>query len=1568
MDEEWRALKSHEIDAKFSLKKEQQRLGGVQLFVKNRQLTLSMEKEAVVLQLSITFRNNLAIIPMVGHSYPTCQHIGSVDADFYMSINATNSRAAQIQQMYDLVENMNLSFKQIPQGFRNISIENDFLALFGPKEFILKSISASTIPDQPGRSSIVMAFQQAGVTTKTSFDDPEDLKQEYLGSSNVMRRKVYDILQKHLQLQPKSKYDDSFAGYKFETINIARDGRNLILANAVDKARDYYNDWLETVHKRIFATWDPPTTLAGKKPVETILHKRTGLQSYASLMAYDASQQEYVPEWERLKKSVKDRADLSWSNSIRRWSEWYKLMGKSGTPNPGNDPRSKIDSIQLVTSEVTKEVDQQMETHKYLTNMRKLLDDIIADNLEDDAFKHLKKMRDEQLGLGKGSLAYPDFALQLTAGAVFDTGKNKINDATLLSYDPDFYLWYPAYDGALAPKATDSILDSRLWDIAKKHSQSVWDDAQANIGEFFEGKYIKSLMSSMDINNNRKGNSPLEILKERLKPTDGKMPKALYENVTFSNSSSSEKIVHTIVPDPTMAHTNWYPDQAQNIVGKEELSHTTESSKAWGGVDSKTRAEALAVFGGTDETKQISLPPVQKLGGKDVGPVASIYPYSQKAGGKPKEFTLDMAKACGELGLNQAQTVILIAHAASSSGWGRAAENWRLAGIKVTDSQVRAGVPYTVKQGWECVSPNTNGATSDGTGCPSGKFRKYGKGMKWRAFSSMKDGVQGMLTLLKSKHKPAYSKLMASDDGYFKALALTGWYTASPDAFHKDAMGRKQSIVKYLREGSAKRWTPPIGSSQEKKIEKLSGQSLGKDVSSTMTVPITEAIKDFEVDILSGQGQRLVRAYPTFKLYFIEDDSGERKRLAYDDFFSYNSVKSIRVIRSREIAADLCILELTNVSGTLSNRKFKQDQYVPGSGLGEASVESLSGKARDKYGEIVKETKSPMKANTASENPIASLLLQEGIQISLKLGYASDPDLLDLVFTGHITSVEFSETDDLIQVIAQSFATELVQDIKGLENPIEKSTPWWSFWGFKNNATTGRILEEMLAQPEVLHFGRWAPREAKTSNRDLLTDKWQFTPNPPDDNIFAPPPNQEIEKLADGEFFKNLKYVIFRTTIWDIFKEMELRHPNFIASPVPYKDKYGDRMTMFFGLPNKLYFARHPNSEEENIQNKLKEAQEEVAIRTRVALGGATTVMGTSVSLLDLAKLNPKTGDLIAKIEDIMVKPYKIARLNAAKRAGYIRPFRRYHLITSRHHIISNNIQTNSNEVANTVIINYKNAAAQEQLSKILSDDAAAAASNKTYICKVDNAIPTEDMRTQYGQFVNVTDENLAKRYALALLARNLKRAYKGDLIIIGNPRIKPYDIVYLHDEESEMTGPIEVRQVVHTFTQETGFVTEITPDMLVSVSDWALVGNNEAMGMITAGAARSIYGYTTGVELENPHSASTNALFGSIINSIVGNYCTEKIVYFSQGGHPCVINPLTHHGRPFTGGIPIRKIPTSVWKTIFGKWYSDSDNNFSAWWEDYKDSWASTLKKVSFQYSEGDLLRGFTGRSFEIE
>ena len=70
-----------------------------------------------------------------------------------------------------------------------------------------------------------------------------------------------------------------------------------------------------------------------------------------------------------------------------------------------------------------------------------------------------------------------------------------------------------------------------------------------------------------------------------------------------------------------------------------------------------------------------------------------------------------------------------------------------------------------------------------------------------------------------------------------------------------------------------------------------------------------------------------------------------------------------------------------------------------------------------------------------------------------------------------------------------------------------------------------------------------------------------------------------------------------------------------------------------------------------------------------------------------------------------------------------------------------------------------------------------------------------------------------AERYAYSYLFRCLKDLYQGEIVITGEPSMKPYDQVFLFDTYNDMSGSIEVEQVTHIFSQETGFVTVITKE-----------------------------------------------------------------------------------------------------------------------------------------------------------
>jgi hypothetical protein len=510
-----------------------------------------------------------------------------------------------------------------------------------------------------------------------------------------------------------------------------------------------------------------------------------------------------------------------------------------------------------------------------------------------------------------------------------------------------------------------------------------------------------------------------------------------------------------------------------------------------------------------------------------------------------------------------------------------------------------------------------------------------------------------------------------------------------------------------------------------------------------------------------------------------------------------------------------------------------------------------------------------------------------------------------------------------------------------------------------------------------------------------LTNKFQFVPKPQDDNIFAPPPGAEIEAFGNGSFWKELAYFIYRTTVWEIFKEMEMRHPNYIGSPVPYSDSQsGERMTYFFGLPNQMYFARSPRPEEQSAQtklnheaNNLRESIEKETIKVaqtvdslRSSIQGAASLNKISSKFNRLQKvlflgMNPnkflhaydKAYSVVynaspggRQIKKSVDKIYRKKRLQLAREAGYIKPFRNYHLFTSQSHIVANNIRADAKDIANTIAVIYPKVSVKNSLVSgvTVSQD------KETFILKLDNALPAEEIRTQFGEFPNVINEELAKRYSLSLLCQNLKDIYKGDLVVIGDPTIKPYDIAYLADEYSDMVGPVEVEQVIHSMNRDTGYLCEITPDMFVVAAEWSLLGCTEALGVIAEGVLKQVWGKDVVNANKSVFSPWTYMI--SRAAGLVGGMTAKKLVHFTQLGQPVVMVPLLHNGKEFTGGVPTRKIPTSIWNTIFGEWKSEADKSYSAWLEDWGEDVAKSINKATGFYSVGSALSGWSSNTLD--
>ena len=1614
-------------------------LGAMEVWGRKRRYSIEHQRYgqdlvgAVIQHITISFENTLAIIPMVGYRYPTIQHVGSMRTKIHMAINARNfsdraqvSDVEKLNKMYDSMETMALRFRQIPMGKTNLIVKNDFLQMFGIEECLPDQIRTETIPGMPARSMVSLSLSENGIisgtTIKGSTDGAEDIQQEFVGGEIGVFKECWRILNQYLH--KNSETNIIRKEYFFvSSWGIPTDDAHKQLKDLVEETVTVYNGFIGSVHTAIF---DPLMTqsIRGflsdfvKNPVPLLTYDNSRNKmnrAYLASLTEDGSSG-YIPGLKAVQDGVEQRAkdalegskDQSLSFLQRRaFSQIADTSNAQTVYPPGliKDPISTIPQLERQLSlttdpaqrkDIQRQIDTGLDYHKklgwargdlhiedYKNKMRNIFQKITSGlALDLPEFASVKKAL-ENLGIDKGLFAYPDFKSQLASVASLvglDEGKG-VKNGSLLKIDPDCYFWYPKYQGGGASPLS-GLIDPATIGVAKQHSIGLNNSAQDSVGSFFSTHYRNRLDggdSSEKLNNvaiqalDKYALSPGEDRSKLASPYASAMGSIVNgTRAPLDEQGSTGISTSNLVIDSSKSFTTSIPKD-QFIQCPHTISHDPFSLlQQWEGISVSTgptspSASMIEPEGSLDSLRSkmrssFSSSPGQifskwpvdmnkceilttrknSVNGLHYGAYDIQFPGQAKVPNEPITPVAD-GVIIGKGGVGGRG--VIVRHVVGKQVWTTGYMHFSAWG----DIQVKNNVPVNGQKVTKSTVLGYMGSSHGTIGTKSFSETGY-----WHLHFGVKKGNWG-------------GKNPGTDmDPLLLCPPLPG------------SGGKRANI---------QRRTP--SPAQSDKIARLKAEVPGRDVTTTIKSPLAEAIKEFEMSQLLGQGQGFMRAYPTFKLYFIEDDSGERKRLGFDDFFSYSAVQSIRVVRDREIAADLTEITMTNVSGVLSNRKFRQDPMVIDPITGE--IRSYNTKPHTKAGEPATETKDPMKKDTREENPIASLLLQEGVDIQLRMGYSSDPDLLDIVFNGVIVEVMFSESDDIVTILAQSHAIELVQDIKGLEKPDEK-TAWITRLGnfssplLSTGASTVKLLESMMSQPEVTHFGRFRAADglSKGIARDLLTTRWRWVDKPQDDNIFAPSPQQELPILGDSPggalsvisritagfvaptsvqkelglnakwseiLFHKLKYTIYRTTIWDIFQEMTLRHPNFIASPVPYRDQKGPRMTMFYGLPNQLYFARDASPSEMLADKKLQEI-------TKQKAPSSPTVTSRD-----------DEGRPLPNLPAAAPPPSSVERLALAMSSGWIRPFRNYHLITSSQHIISNAISTASRDVANTIAIKYGSEIPVKDSKGGQTNDVAAE-NAETFVLKVDCALPPEETRTQLGNFINVSNSELAKRYAAGLLAKSLRKAYRGELVILGNAKIKPHDVVYLMDEYSDMIGAFEVAQVQHILDQEHGFRTEIKPEMLVQVAEWTLMNAADALGVVMEGyMGRKSSGTpidNNGVAPESDHNFLSGS-FGrqslSLIPYIVGHvgnafggFMSQKLLTYTQLAQPIVMSPMLHHGRTFAGGIPTRKLPVSPWTTIFGKWNSAVDIGYDAWIEDIKDGMIGWIEEATAQHSVGDF------------
>jgi len=695
------------------------------------------------------------------------------------------------------------------------------------------------------------------------------------------------------------------------------------------------------------------------------------------------------------------------------------------------------------------------------------------------------------------------------------------------------------------------------------------------------------------------------------------------------------------------------------------------------------------------------------------------------------------------------------------------------------------------------------------------------------------------------------------------------------------------------------------------------------------------------------------KAYPTFRLYFIEEYSQKTRMRKLDDKFVYRAIKEIRVIRSRKNPIDTAIIQLSNVDGSFYIRNFKRNDLK-----GTYAKELVRGKY-DYRGHDVYSSDNK-KDNLLDEKPI----FQEGSVIQIRLGYDNNPDKLTTVLNGKITEID-GDGFGIITIVVQSFGYELLEDTWGTPGDGMSLGGWF-------NNTTPSIITEILSSPSITHFGRWTYGYTKEVDPDEIERKarhsmlpnfivrhiYRWIDTPKDDNIFAPYESFYRKYIEDFAILRGWKdYYSYGYTTWDILKDMERRWPGYVCQPVPYEN----RMTLFFGIPSMGYWFR-----DDSYIDKMERESTLASLQRKYK---------SIRSSIEAADSFSKKG-----IHGVSEEAYKIAD-RVIRKVGRWKSFRDYHMLTSEHDILSNGVKTSSKNTYNGVRIIYDNDFWREEefdINNLQSE----------FTLKPNKHIPDEEITYQDFFEANVIGDDGARVCAISRLLDGLRDLYTGEIALIGNPRIKPYDICFIYDSYNDIAGPVEVEQVVHIFNQEDGFITLLTPDLCAYATEYASstfisgVGTTfmKVWDKLANATDKLIDKYKTAIVNDDTFlktgmigvgaftgdrviQTSLAAMFtpSSMAILSIGSLFMLNVLYdWDVGRYPIQVFPLLFKDKPYILGLPDWS-ETSLWQDISGEWKFLTSG--------VKKFWESEIKEPSKQFGAFNILserfKRFLGEMF---
>lgn len=526
--------------------------------------------------------------------------------------------------------------------------------------------------------------------------------------------------------------------------------------------------------------------------------------------------------------------------------------------------------------------------------------------------------------------------------------------------------------------------------------------------------------------------------------------------------------------------------------------------------------------------------------------------------------------------------------------------------------------------------------------------------------------------------------------------------------------------------------------------------------------------------VMNDKRGRMARAFPAYYMLLIDEGRELGVWKLQDNFYDVSSILEFQVVKSRKIAADTATISMTNFYGTFTT----EDEDIK---------DEYQYTFKDAWNSIF----SPRTYYTKEYNRRANARefnrcnLKPGARVHLRAGYGSDASKLPILFNGTVAEVQ---QGDVITVICQGDGIEIAnpnmfnpadkaKDIADLEN---QDKLFKRFLNAFNNKSTPRdiLINPLIAKGSwiqeiikdytdgrlfnanpfgIVHFGDRNFKEIFTNNGEVEQNIYEAISKP----SWHESVNNGTASLYSMESAPKIRVGISgNRSYWDLMHIAASVSPDFIPAIVPFQM----RSSIFFGAPRYYYAYDYDQTYNGQIIEKRK-------------------------------------------------------------------PFQQYHVLTSYSDIIHNKITASATDVRTCAVGLYTGDGILSSDTKtvgplyldidIYPEKQQMTTINCDFQSKLtDMPFTIPVIGYLMDKFSDKGGYQTAWRATAHGLQQTVKDMYTGDIAIIGNPIIKPYDKVMIFDNYEDMQGMIEVETVVHSFTVDGGFTTSITPDLISAIDD----------------------------------------------------------------------------------------------------------------------------------------------------